>query len=377
MTFPESVKAFFTSRKNLSYMVYAAMMLGIAWVVFTVRRTLIPFAVGSIIAYIIYPVVRWIDNTLAFVRLPKSPRRIIAILLVYVILISLIALFVTFVSRVFTGQLANLIEQFNKGKDLLIKTLGIQPNEDAEIAPNDFVNELSTTFNLSFQDISMQFFHILRDTVTTTMEMLIVLFWMFYLLYSPRKLIDGILAMFPIAWRKDVSSMGDIVNKVVSRYIRGQLVLCFTIGFLIYLSLTILGFPFAIPLGIIAGFFEAIPVVGPIVGAIPAVLISFTISSQAPYIVIILYTLMYKIDNSIILPRIQGKNLSIPPVLVVLLVVIGASLGGVIGALIAIPFTAATRDVIHYILLRLDEEKSTPKQVKMKVLKEEFTVDML
>jgi len=118
-------------------------------------------------------------------------------------------------------------------------------------------------------------------------------------------------------------------------------VLMFAIFILTFLGLTVLGVPYALSLAIIAGLLEIIPYIGPMLSAIPAIIIAFTVSPLTGFLVLVLYVLIQQFENHIIVPQVMRRAVGLHPVAVILALLIGFKLGGVLGAILAVPVATA------------------------------------
>jgi len=151
-------------------------------------------------------------------------------------------------------------------------------------------------------------------------------------------------------------SLAERLVRVWVTYIKGQFVLAIIIGGLTWLVSAGLGLRWALALGAVAGVFEAVPSIGPIIAVIPAVIVAlWQGSSVVPVenwvfalIVLGVYILIQQVGALIIEPRVLGERLHLPPLLVFLGVLAGAALGGIVGALLAVPLIASVREVIDY-----------------------------
>ncbi len=114
---------------------------------------------------------------------------------------------------------------------------------------------------------------------------------------------------------------------------------------------------YAVLLSIIAGVLELVPIIGPIISAIPAVLLAATAGIGAVIAALVLYTLVQQIENSFLLPKIQGDAVQLYPSVVVFAIIIGGALAGLLGAILALPVTAAFRDVVRYLFRRLSSDE--------------------
>lgn len=130
-------------------------------------------------------------------------------------------------------------------------------------------------------------------------------------------------------------------------WIRGQLLLSFAVGLLTFLGLTVLGLPFAFPLAIVAGILEIIPVIGPILSAVPAVIVALAISPATAAVIVGLYLGVQLLENNLLVPKIMQKAVGLNPAAVIVGIMVGGALFGVIGSLLAIPVILLIRTVLE------------------------------
>jgi predicted PurR-regulated permease PerM len=170
--------------------------------------------------------------------------------------------------------------------------------------------------------------------------------------------------------RADFWHVWSIVNAVLANYVRGQLILGLAVGLAAGIGLTALGLfgfpiPYVLTLSIIAGITELIPIIGPIIGSIPAVLIAFSISPAAGVAVLILYIVIQQLENNFLVPRIVGESIGIhPAVLSVILIAMG-QVFGIVGVILSAPVAAISRDLFVYIYQRLSG--ATPAAARLAV----------
>ncbi|PIP32443.1 hypothetical protein COY59_02380 [Candidatus Gottesmanbacteria bacterium CG_4_10_14_0_8_um_filter_37_24] len=140
-----------------------------------------------------------------------------------------------------------------------------------------------------------------------------------------------------------------ILHKVEERlgaWVRGQLTLAFVIGFATFIGLTLLDIPYVLPLSISAGILEIVPTIGPIISAIPAILVALTISPIFALIVAALYFLIQQAENHLIVPFVMKTVVGLPPLVTIIALLIGAKLSGIEGALLAVPVVVTVETII-------------------------------
>jgi predicted PurR-regulated permease PerM len=110
---------------------------------------------------------------------------------------------------------------------------------------------------------------------------------------------------------------------------------------------------YAVLLSIIAGVLELLPIIGPIIAAVPAVLLAATAGLEATIAALLLYTVIQQVENNVLVPKIQGDATQLHPAAVMFALILGGSLAGFLGAILALPVTAAFRDVVRYLFRRM------------------------
>ncbi|HYP42092.1 MAG TPA: AI-2E family transporter, partial [Chloroflexia bacterium] len=187
--------------------------------------------------------------------------------------------------------------------------------------------------------------------------LVIIPFWLFYVLKDKDRGIQAFNNMLPFSWRTDVWRIVRIINGVLSSYIRGQLLLGLAVGVATTIGLFVVGAPYAILLGIISGLTEIIPVVGPIIGAIPGlILAAFHPEGWVMVLkVLAVYALVQQLENNLLVPKIQGDSVKLHPSIIMVALVVGSQVGGLFGLIVAVPVAAILRDVYLYLYRRLTE----------------------
>ena len=145
----------------------------------------------------------------------------------------------------------------------------------------------------------------------------------------------------------------DIIRKVEVRlgaWIRGQLLLMFIIGVMSYFGLTMLGINYALPLALIAGILEVVPIIGPVISAVPAVLIALTVSPGLALAVAALYFIIQQLENNLVVPQVMRKAVGLPPLASLLALMIGSRLGGTLGTILSIPILLTLQTVLQEVI---------------------------
>jgi predicted PurR-regulated permease PerM len=179
----------------------------------------------------------------------------------------------------------------------------------------------------------------------------------FYMLVDSWSLRQYALRLVARKHRARVDAASRIVMEKVSAWLTGQLLLAGSIGASSAVGLWALGVPFFYVLALISAFGEMIPIIGPFLAAIPAIAVAATVSVQKVIVVIIFFVVQQQLENHILVPKIMSRQVGVSPVTVIVSLLIGGSLLGVVGALLAVP-TAAILQVIVADVLSDDDAPS-------------------
>jgi predicted PurR-regulated permease PerM len=155
-----------------------------------------------------------------------------------------------------------------------------------------------------------------------------------------RKAIQSLLRLIPVDQREGISDLIEAMEAKVGNYIAGQGFLCLAIGVLALVAYLVIGLPNALLLALVAGVLEAVPMIGPLLGAIPAVLIALSISPTKAIWVILATLVIQQLENSILVPRVMRKAVGVNPFVSLLAIFAFSSLFGIAGTLMAIPLAA-------------------------------------
>lgn len=188
----------------------------------------------------------------------------------------------------------------------------------------------------------------------------------FYILMDAQRYSEGFVRLFPRRWKPDVQELIGEIDRVLGDYIRGQLLVCLTIGVSIAVLLTILGVPYAVLIGVFAGVVDIIPYVGVALGMIPAFLIALGHKGLLfACFVVVMMEVVHWTEGHIIVPAIIGQSVGLPPLVVMIALGAGAELGGVMGMFLSMPFAAILRVLMQFYISRLERHEGPPPKQDM------------
>lgn len=358
-----------SARAIARWMLVATALGGIALLLSAAGTALLPFVIGSVLAYLLLQPVNLLSRYLP---------RWAAILVVYAVSLGLIIGFVAYVVPLVANQISRFVTAIPAWANNQVPLLSAEfdslisayhanvPTEIQATIDASVLNGINTfRANAIIYVTSLGTFLINQvisvvNTVIFLFGFLIVPFWLFYVLKDYGKAVAFVDRILPPAARADVWNVAALIDRALSGYIRGQLVLGVAVGTFAGIGLMVLnalGFEvdFVLLLALIAGFTELIPFVGPIIGAIPAILVGLTTSPTTGLAVLLLYFLIQQLENQFLVPRIVGESLDVHPAILMMTLIIGAQVAGILGVILAAPLTAIARDLFVYTYTRLGE----------------------
>lgn len=336
----------------------ALIALGI--VVYAAREALGPFVVGLLIVYLLAPPVEWLARR----RVPRA----VAIVVVYVLAVGLVVEGL----NVMLQPLVDQVRQFAQDLPGLVVRLqeqlvhfgtiyrGLELPPAIRLAIDDALAKLATG-NLGVDPtVLLPVLQATTAIVTTVLTFLIVPVWSFFLLKDRPRLGRAFASAIPREWLPDVEAIITIIGRVFGSWVRGQVLLGLTVGIATFVGLLFLGgvvnpifARFAVLLAVVAGVLELLPIIGPIIAAVPALLLAATAGIEAVGAAFVLYFGVQQLENNLLVPKIQGDATNLHPSVVMLALIMGGTIAGLLGAILALPITAAARDVYMYLLARL------------------------
>ncbi|HLD28115.1 MAG TPA: AI-2E family transporter, partial [Patescibacteria group bacterium] len=163
----------------------------------------------------------------------------------------------------------------------------------------------------------------------------------FYMTVEEQAMKRVMRSVVPVKYQPYFTHLVNRMQEKIGQWLRGQLMLSLIIFIISWLGLTLLGVKYALVLALFAGVTELVPYLGPFIGAIPAIFIAFTISPMMALWVLILYVIIQMLENHIIVPKVMQKAVGLNPIIVIVVILIGARTAGILGIIMAVPVTTA------------------------------------
>ncbi|MFZ5947729.1 MAG: AI-2E family transporter [Stygiobacter sp.] len=319
-----------------------------------IKNSLIILISSVLISFIFKPVVDFFEKK----KIPRS----VSVLIIFFICSLLLFVSLYLLIPQLIVQTNHLLENLTEEKIKLILT----SLEESIISKFPFLNKVDLTnqFAKFLSDFFINISNNLSKLVTNLFSFFAVLFIIpfltFFLLKDSKLIVEGIINLSPSKYSELTKYVVSKTTHQLSRYVRGWILDAFIVGSLIAIGLTILGINNSISIGFIAGLGHLIPYFGPVIGGLPALIISlfqYGNFSMLPAL-IILFAVVYTFDNGIIQPKIFSKSTDLHPVVIIFLILIGNELLGLLGMLIAIPATTVIKTIIKEVKIGLQLYKT-------------------
>jgi predicted PurR-regulated permease PerM len=322
-----------------------ALAIILLWAAYLARKVLLLIYISALLAVGFSPIVRLIERQKVLPIGTKRFPRWLAILILYVFIIGTIAAVIVLIYPPLVSQGRALVtalpDMFSRAQDFLISKGLLQEHltlkEAVEQAPvPEGTQAVGTVFGAVMGVLGGLF------------GLFTVLILTFYLLIEAGALRDSILRLFPKTIRPRIHAASREITTKVSAWLGGQLLLGGVIGITSAIGLWLMGIPFFYVLALISAIGEMIPVVGPILAAIPAIAVAASVSGQKVLLVILFFIVQQQFENHVLVPKVMERQVGVSAVTVIVALLFGGNLLGIAGAILAVP-TAAILQVLFMV----------------------------
>ncbi len=302
-----------------------ALLAGI-WLLLQIKDILFLVFIAFLLMTAIYPLVVWLEKF-------KIPRAISTVL-IYVVVFGGLGVMIGSAVPALVAQSTTLAATLPATAARVLPYWNIDfQTISGQIAPLS-ANVLSVTFSIF-------------SNIFTTFTVLILTF---YFVVERREAEDTLTGFLGESAARRVAAVLQLIERRLGAWVRGEILLMTCIGVLTYTGLLLLHVEFALPLAIIAALLELVPMIGPIISAIPAVLVGLSVSPVMALSVVALYIVIQQIENNIFVPMVMKHSVGISPLITILALLIGGRLGGIGGALLAVPTVLVLQVVLTSLL---------------------------
>ncbi len=317
---------------------FFAVLLGLG-LLFVIRDIIFSLIFAVIIASAVEPSIEWMKK--------QGIGRILAVVLIYVSFIILASFFLYLILPLMIDELSIAAGTFTKIQHQIL--LGIQETGGTAIG-SFFADNADVLLKAPLQYLATFGTNILSgggQIFSSLFTFVLIFVFSFYLATQEKGIENFIRMVTPLKYEPYVLNLWDRSQGKLGRWLRAQMLLGAIVGVFIFIGLTMLGVEQALLLAVITSVFEIIPVAGPILAAIPAVIIGFLVSPIMGVSIIALYVVVQQTESHIIVPVIMKKAVGLSPLVVLVALLVGAKIGGGFGLLLAVPLTTVFAELLN------------------------------
>ena len=338
-------------------------VVSVAWFAWAVRGVLVLLLVAIILATGLSPVLDAIAGEHPARKTLRVPRAL-AILLLYLALVCGLALFVVVVIPPLADQIEALAQRvptyLGQGREAFNALAQAYPllqdlDERVVVGAEESIGNIGAVFAQASTVLRLAL-----GVANAVLSFLLVLVLTFYLVVDAGTLKRGVLRLLPPGNRALANVVIERARVRIGAWLVGQMALSLIIGAATFIGLLVLGVPFALLLAVIAAIGELIPMLGPVVAAVPAVIIASFKSPLHGLLTVGLYILIQQLENHIVVPQVMRRAVDLPPVVVIVALLMGSELLGVVGAILALPVAAALSVVVSELVAVRDGRGEYP-----------------
>lgn len=304
----------------------------------------IPFILALVLAYILEPPIRLLHR--------RGLGRVWAILIVYALIGLLIGAVVTVILPSFLGELATLADSIPRYTQILEERWAAWHRTYASYPLPDTVREAIDQGIAGFEDRSLGavrgVVEGLIGVAAVAPFLVLVPFLAFYMLKDAELFRKTLMDRLPLRERPRWSRLVSDCSKVWSGFVRGQVTIALIIGAAVALAAAVIGLPYALLLGVIAGLGEFVPYFGPVIGAVPAALAAANVSTSALLQMLMALIIIHQLEQAVLAPWILGDGVGLHPLLIVFALILGGHLFGFAGLLLAVPVAGTLRAIWRF-----------------------------
>ena len=330
-------------------------ILAVLIILYVARGSLLPIIISVIVAELLFPIVSYIEGLLpGHERYPRVAR-IFTIALVYILFFALVAalLYLTFQpvikeAQEFIETAPEIYEQAKVTIEGLVEEFNQRVPDEVKAQLDELLQSASGLVSEAALAILAKTLSSITGTISIVIGLVIVPFLLFYMLKDKEELVGGMYSVLPKDVARHTHNVFGRIHGVIGSYVRAQLISAIIVGVFVFLGLLLLDISFALTLGLLAGVFGLIPIIGAFIGAVPGLLVTLATDPGKLLWVALVYIVVQFVESNIISPRIQGRAVRLHPIFIMATLIIASDIAGLWGVLIGVPVVAAARDVFAY-----------------------------
>jgi predicted PurR-regulated permease PerM len=335
------------------------------WLLFSLRIVLFLFFVAIVVGTAIRPAVDWLHR--------RGISRAVGVIIIYVLIaaavIGVLALVLPLIAEQVTQIAQNFPQYYADFRGALVNSSNrLLQNVGLRIPPqfSMLINRSSVDTEQMLTQVGQTLFYtniVIKGILSTLAVFLLAYYWT----QEGTLVIRGLLRLFPPQRKKDVREFLQLAENKLGGYIRGQGLLCLSIGVAAFIAYLLIGLPYTLVLAIFAGVMEMVPIFGPALGAIPALSVALSLDPSKAIWVVVATVLIQMLENVFLVPRIMKSSTGVNPIIVLLSLIAFSSVFGFMGALLALPLAAIIQLFVSRVVVTAAESARQTQEKKIRV----------
>ncbi len=319
---------------------------------YLLKDVVIIFLFALVIASGISPFANWLDE--------RGFPRVIGVLALYLVMLALAVVVLSLVVPYISDDISRLISVLPKVVAQVSSSL--QTAQQASPQYLDFLSEVQnilSSLSSYLQQASQSVVGLIVSVFGGAFSFVAILIISFYLSVTRKGVETFLGSVVPEKYEGYVISLWKRTEAKVGKWLQGQLLLGLIVGLIVYIGLSLLHVRFALLLSLLIMVLELVPMVGPVVAAVPAVFLAFLQSPSLGIFVIIFYVIVQQLENHVLVPLILGKSLNLNPVVVIIALLVGENLAGIPGMILAVPISTIIVEMLDDVARQKESRRST------------------
>lgn len=336
-------------------------------------QVLLPFIIGLILAYLLYPLIAWLEKKMPVQSKWLSARRaslITAIFIIVIVILGLLGFYVfTGVVSSFSSLLKDSPKYFSDGLNTLqewISNIQKMLPATAQEQVGNLAQNIGTAAGNALKNVFAKGASVVSSTFGVIVSFVALPVFLFYMLKDWEKIKNSFYSAFSAEAAVHVRGFMGVIDKVLGRWIRAQLMLSVVVAVLTFIGLISLGIKLAPALAALQGLMEFVPILGPWIGGAIGVIVVLAIAPQKVVWVILVYLAVQLLENILLVPRIHGTYMRIHPAAILVLLPLGAFIAGLWGIILVVPLTATLIELVDYARENLISREPQPRPSRAK-----------
>lgn len=329
-------------KSSLKTVIFLILILSIIFIIYISRSIIAPLLFSLAVAYMLNPLVKALTN--------RGLGKRISVLICLLLLCGVIVIMIYFIIPGIIRDVMGILYNSDEYKVSIEKYLG---SIKLDGMPAYLKNVLNSTLikveNMGLEYLN-NFFNSLLDFTMELPTYALTPVLIYYFLIDSEHFLRLIRNFIPINIRKKASELWNEVDRVLSAFIRSQLILSLVISIMTFAAMLILKIKFPLMIAVINGITNIIPYFGPVIGFIPAFFASITQSLEKALLVAVAFIIIQQVESDLIAPKLMGETLGIHPVFIMLIIILGGKYFGGWGLVLSVPLAAIVKVIASYVV---------------------------